>query len=536
MANIHNYDDERLANIKRIQDERKKEASFFAQAREKIEIKIRPGEVATQARELGQALKDDIFQKDGLLVNIDRLKEKRAYNKFFLEAGALVINPLTIEEIQAYGNEYCKWLRWNDRHGNFTPCDCPIGVAKQLANIKKEWPFPYLAGIVQFPTIRNDGSLLLQPGYDDASGLYADFEPEDYTGILQNPTREDAIEALYYLKEVISEFPFKTDCDQSVALAAILTSIIRPFVKTSPLFAITAPCPGTGKSALADLISIITTGKPASAFKYFSDDIELAKSLFAVLLRGPSVILIDNVTGIVNSQVLCIALTQETMAQRILGQSKTISVSTSTMMMMTGNNLTLAEDMTRRTLYCCLDANVEKPAERQFKRNIYSFARQERAKIITAILAIHKAYHLANISEMNELKPMNGFNDWSDKIRGPLYWLGEADPLDSQATLESLDPTRGNAEAVFLAWHELFGNEKKSAQDIIEAIDNALQDEKAKDLKDALLATIISPKGLGIRTLGIWLSKNTNAIYGGYKLHCLGKYKGQAIWQLIQVW
>lgn len=535
MSNIYNFEDTSSHNKKRLQREIEKEAKFFTQAREKIEIKVINGEIARQARELGKALKDEIFQKDGLLVNIERLKERRAYNKISLEAGTLIINPLTVEEIQAYGNLYCTWLKWNDRHRSYNPCDCPLGVARQLSAIKKEWLFPILSGIIQFPTIRNDGSLLLQPGFDEESGLYADFEPEKFSDILQNPTKEDALEALNYLKEIIDEFPFKEDCDKAVALAAILTSLIRPFVKTSPLFAITAPCPGTGKSTLADLISIITTGKPASAFKYFPDEAELTKSLVAILLSGPSVILIDNVTTLVKSEIISQVLTQETILERILGHSKKFHISTSTIMLMTGNNLTLAEDMTRRTLYCCLDANVEKPATRQFKRDIYSFARQERYKIITAILTIHKAFRLNNIPGTSNLKPMNGFNEWSEIVRGPLVWLGEIDPLKSQATLEALDPTRSSTEAVFLAWHELFGNAKKSAQEIIETIDNTLQDEKIKRLKDALIAAIINQKGLTAHTLGKWLSKNKDMIYGNYKLVSCGMYNGSNVWNINQI-
>ena len=72
-----------------------------------------------------------------------------------------------------------------------------------------KWVFPKVAGVIMTPTLRPDGSLLDTPGYDPSTELYL-------SGALQlppispRPTRDEALDALATLKDLFSEFPFKT--------------------------------------------------------------------------------------------------------------------------------------------------------------------------------------------------------------------------------------------------------------------------------------------------------------------------------------
>ena len=86
---------------------------------------------------------------------------------------------------------------------------------------------PPLSGIIEAPTIRPDGSLLIEPGYDDAAGLL--FDPGDtaFPPIPNEPTREQAEAALRTLVAPFKDFPFIDDVARSVALAAVLTVLVR---------------------------------------------------------------------------------------------------------------------------------------------------------------------------------------------------------------------------------------------------------------------------------------------------------------------
>ena len=49
--------------------------------------------------------------------------------------------------------------------------DPPRAVAEQIPDMAGEWAFPILSGVIGTPTMRGDGSLLLDEGYDEKTGL-----------------------------------------------------------------------------------------------------------------------------------------------------------------------------------------------------------------------------------------------------------------------------------------------------------------------------------------------------------------------------
>jgi hypothetical protein len=63
------------------------------------------------------------------------------------------------------------WQRHDMRQNKLVRIDPPGSVGAQILSMVGQWPFPPLNGIVQCPTLRRDGSLLDQEGYDEATGL-----------------------------------------------------------------------------------------------------------------------------------------------------------------------------------------------------------------------------------------------------------------------------------------------------------------------------------------------------------------------------
>lgn len=492
-------------------------------------INIKPGQIAENARQLALILIPYIYQRQGQLVKIQKLESVHKCNKYEISEGTTIISFVNEKILQSMANRHANFEKYDARKNKYMPTDCPLPLVTQLANYQDEWPFNYLEGIILSPIIRADGSILNQPGYDKTTRLYAAMNNKNPVIIPDNLDKKAAIHALTYLKNFISEFPFKTATDRAVALAMLLTTAIRKSIDHAPLFAISAPCPGTGKSTLADITNIITTGDPANAFNYIPDEDEFRKSLFATLLTSPPVILIDNATGIINSPTLNIMLSQKSYGDRFLGESKTGTVSTNTIFIMTGNNLTLSRDMIRRTLFCMLDANKEKPSNREFKTDIYSYAWQEREAITKAILTILKAYHDAGYPVSDTLPKMNGYNDWSKWVRGALVWLDEADPIESQMTLEERDPIKSINAAIFAALYEVYGNREFLVKDILREINTN------SELNEALQDGISGRQGINNRSLGNWLSKNCDQIYESRKLVKNNSYRRAIVWKLEQV-
>jgi putative DNA primase/helicase len=80
---------------------------------------------------------------------------------------------------------------------------------------------------------------------------------------------------------------------------------------------------------------------------------------------------------------------------RILGASRHIEVPTSALFTATGNNLIFEGDITRRSLLCVLDAEVERPELRTFETDIKIVFRERRGELVSAGLTILRARHLA---------------------------------------------------------------------------------------------------------------------------------------------
>ena len=60
------------------------------------------------------------------------------------------------------------------------------------------------------------------------------------------------------------------------------------------------------------------------------------------------------------------------------------------------------------------------------------------------------------------------FTDWSQRVREPLIWLGEADPCDTVGKVRENDPHRDLLLAVIMQWKEDLGlNISYTVQEII---------------------------------------------------------------------
>jgi len=124
---------------------------------------------------------------------------------------------------------------------------------------------------------------------------------------------------------------------------------------------------GSGKSLLAEIISLITTGRLPANMPQSKDPDEDRKKILSLLMSGDPLILIDNCERPICGGALCMILTQEYYQDRILSQNKMARVNTGVMIMATGNNLQFLGDMTTRALLCTIDLGMERPEERQFR-------------------------------------------------------------------------------------------------------------------------------------------------------------------------
>jgi hypothetical protein len=329
-----------------------------------------------------------------------------------------------------------------------------------------------------------------KPGYDRASHLYLTSNVR--ISVPENPTYEDAINAIKILKAPFEEFPFVEDFHRSVALSGVLTAVIRKSLRTAPMHGIDAPIMGSGKGLIADCASLIATGHTCVYIAQGADETEDEKRLDALLMKGCSVLCIDNVEAPLRGQRLCQLFTTESVDARVLGSSKIVTLPTAITVLCTGNNLVFAGDIVRRALVSKIDPKCERPDERDFKRNLYEHVPTHRAELLGAALTILRSYHLAGRPCKGAYKPYGSFEEWSDWVRGALIWLGDPDPDPclSRAELEKTDPVTAPLRQVLACWYKAFSDKPMKLREVVNACDPQQHDTlkpELNDLRDALL-------------------------------------------------
>jgi putative DNA primase/helicase len=428
-------------------------------------IRIDPGrlnEAVDRAEELlVEAGPGPIFERGRDLVHITWSQALRSDGSRELQAAiGLADHAFFLRQVACVAR--CQ--RYVARENKWVPCDPPARLAEQYWGLPKRKLAP-LRQILAAPTLRPDGSLLNELGYDVATGLYLTTAVPGLN-VPAIPTREDAEAAYEMLTDLLKEFCFvdPEGCEgqsQAVALAGLLTAVLRPVLPAAPLTAVTAPIQGSGKSYLVDVIAMIASGQRAACVATGGDLQEMEKSLAAELMEGRALLLLDNLVQPVQGQFLAMVLTQETVKVRVLGMSKMATPSTGIAMFATGNNLQIKGDLPRRTLLCRLDPRTEKPEHLTYDRDLLAEVKRRRAELLSAVLIIGSWWRTARHGDTScpsepvvAAQPLAGFSSWCDWVRDPLVALGAADPVLTISGVRASDEDEELYGALLRSWHD----------------------------------------------------------------------------------
>jgi hypothetical protein len=304
------------------------------------------------------------------------------------------------------------------------------------------------------------------------------------------------------------------------------------------LHAFTAPVFGSGKSMLVDLAALLATGNPAPVIAQGRSEEETEKRLGAAFIAGDAVVSLDNCDLALQGNLLCQSLTQQRLNIRVLGQSRNAEVLANAAMFATGNNLTVAGDMTRRVLRCEIDPKMERPELREFAFKPREVLRVERGRYVVAALTILRAYAVAGRPAPG--KPLGSFEDWSRLVRDALCWLGEADPCETIDTTRSDDPERAQLASLLHHWSEVIGEQRVTTKEIIAATAGSDKVEARAALNDGLLSVAASfvrgGTAVDPRRLGVYLSKNAGRVIDGLLIVKDTVKHGDQLWRLDYQW
>lgn len=386
-----------------------------------------------------------------------------------------------------------------------------------------EWKLPPLNGIASAPLLEESGSIHSAQGYDQASGMWRENVPDLDELIPEQPTADDAATALQLIRETFKTFCFADaetvhdvasgldlvdtskppGKDESGFLAALLTAVCRPSLHLAPgvLFR-AAPMSGAGagKGLLARCISIIAFGREPHAVTSGANAEELEKRIAAELMEGSPVLFLDNLNNkAFKSDLLASAITERPARVRVLGRSQMIPLNATAFVVLTGNGLTVSEDLARRFIAVEFDAGTEDPEAREFPTDIRAEVTKRRTELLAALLTIWRWGRLSRGIETG--RALGSFEQWCRWVRDPLLVLGCKDPAERVSEAKERDSDRQMIAEFFALWWDRYHDRPITIRDLDEDV-----------------TRVIDPQGRTRQYLSAKIGKLAGTRMGGYVL------------------
>lgn len=512
-------------------------------------LEVVPGDIDQLATASDAALRDSglpVFQRGSSIVIPVSHDVPASHGRMTVAAGLKELSTAGL--IDHLAQAAC-FQHWNIRAKKMVPCNPPALVASVVLSRSGQWTLPSIAGVITTPTLRPDGTMLTATGYDPATRLFHVPDPNLHLpNMPSNPTRADAEHALEHLDSLLTDFPFVSEVDRAVALSMLITPMLRGMLPVAPLHAVRASTPGTGKSFLVDLASACSTARPCPVIAAGSKEDEAEKRLVGMLLSAFPIVSFDNCNGELGGDLLCQCVERPLVRVRALGNSDIMEIESRATFFATGNGLRVRGDMTRRTVICSLDANMECPELRTFQQDPLQRVLDDRGSFVAAAMNVVRAYMLAG--SPGQLPPIASFSVWSNTVRSALVWLGCADPVETMEAARNDDPELSELKQFIGAWHTQYTHDPQTVRTVSEqAMENFADDQgewhpSRPQLRDALMQVAGERNTINARRLGQWLLKQQGRIIRieqndgtGLQLRLKrgGNVGGVAVWQVIKV-
>ena len=462
-----------------------------------------------------------------------------------------------------------RFEKFNEKKKEWLVSDPPSTLAQQFLGAFGS-QFPDIKALVTAPIMDpHTRRLLNTTGYDTSTGVYAAM-PDDVHPVVLQPTLAEVEHALKVLWWSVRLFPYAEPVDETVMLTGMLTAVERPLLPTAPGFAFDAPIQGSGKSLLTAVLAELSGTAPVmSPHPGSSGEQELRKSLFAMLLEGRRVIVFDNVIGEVDSPSLAAVYTSQTYSDRILTKSKTGTVPTNALILMSGNNITLKGDLPRRVFKCRIDPKTETPHQRSFGFDPAAIVRDHRQQIVAAALTIISGFFTVGKGVRLGKGRTASFELWDDIIRQTVCWLADlqkrgrlpsgqtpdglacprlVDPLDAVADAIAVDPGLLQLGRLLDAWSNTIGTgyahaSQMTVKELVKKHGGFRAPKPEESKPDCPTMTEVIAEIAGIprtsdinnKKLGTYFAAHADRVLHGRKIRQGKPYQGAATWWVEDV-
>lgn len=320
------------------------------------------------------------------------------------------------------------------------------------------WPYPplpLLIRLVQVPIFDRKGRLVTSKGYDRDSRLFLPANSLVVPPIPKEPSSEEVKRARdLILKELLGDFPFLRPADRANAVAILLLPFVRELIDgPTPLHLIEKPTPGTGAGLLTEVLAIPALGCPPALMAEGRDEDEWRKRITAVLSRGPTFVILDNIRSTLDSAALSAVLTATSWEDRLLGHSRVVTLPVRCVWVATGNNPAVSHEIARRSVPIRLDSGKENPWERPPENFRYPELRVwtmgHRSELVWAALVLTQAWLAANRPSAAKKKALGSYESYSNVLGGILTHAG------IEGFLENLSDFYNRADREGESWRRL---------------------------------------------------------------------------------
>jgi hypothetical protein len=122
-----------------------------------------------------------------------------------------------------------------------------------------------------------------------------------------------------------------------------------------------------------------------------------------------------------------------------------------------------------RCLKATLMPECEQPEYRHFDFDPVARAMSLHPEALMTILRVARAHQRAGFAGLEAVKekPMRGFSDYDQRVRGLLSWLGMIDPIVTQESIRESDPGRTNNVDVLWILGDAFGTDPFRVCDLV---------------------------------------------------------------------
>jgi putative DNA primase/helicase len=318
-----------------------------------------------------------------------------------------------------------------------TPVKCaPPAQAVLMPLIDSgEWPnVRLLRGITETPLLRADGSILQEPGYD-VSTQYLYCPSCKYLQVEPAPTQAQGVDALARLRKLFEHFPFTSVPGAYVGIAAALTAMARPAIDGPvPTFVFEASVRGSGKTLQCDVVHLIATGRSAPHAEWPADEDEQKKTLNSLALSAAPIIVLDNVKGLLGGATLEGTLTSERVSFRVLGTKNTADIPWQSLILASGNNLQLSDDMIRRVLVSRLEPAESDPTTRRGLPDLPAIVRSARIELVRDALTVLRTYTAHGRPDAGA--HLATFMSWASLVANAIMFSGGPNVCDARPSEE----------------------------------------------------------------------------------------------------